>query len=190
MKFIHFFLIVILLNLSLQSQNSQKRKQLDSLPNTVKNQFAKAYYNSGTYRGFKVIEKEKFIQLQKNVLDSISLIEKNISTKEEKITKQQTVIGSLNDEIKKLNEELTELKNIENSKKNYTNILWSIIGVLAVALLFFIYQFKNSNSLTREAKKNLAEVELEFEDYKRRSLEREQKLRRQLQDEINKQRGV
>ncbi len=65
--------------------------------------------------------------------------------------------------------------------------MWSIIGGLLALLLLFIYKFKNSNSITREANHNLAEIEEEFDDHRRTALEREQKVRRQLQDEINKQ---
>jgi hypothetical protein len=39
-------------------------------------------------------------------------------------------------------------------------------------------------------KKNVLEAENELANNMKKSLEREQKLRRQLQDEINKQRGV
>ena len=52
--------------------------------------------------------------------------------------------------------------------------------------LFFIYKFRNSNAVTRAAKKSLEETELEFEEHRRTALEREQKVRRQLQDELNK----
>jgi hypothetical protein len=64
--------------------------------------------------------------------------------------------------------------------------MWSIIAALFALLLFFIYKFKNSNTLTRQAKFKLEEVESEFEEHRRIALEREQKVRRQLQDEINK----
>jgi hypothetical protein len=71
-------------------------------------------------------------------------------------------------------------------KTNYNILMWSIIAALLSLLLFFIYKFKNSNALTREAKLKLDEVETEFEEHRRTALEREQKVRRQLQDELNK----
>jgi hypothetical protein len=43
--------------------------------------------------------------------------------------------------------------------------------------------------LTKEAKANLQEAEEELTLFRKKSLEREQKLRRQLQDEINKNRN-
>ncbi|MGB6150523.1 MAG: tRNA (guanine-N1)-methyltransferase, partial [Pricia sp.] len=72
------------------------------------------------------------------------------------------------------------------SKGTYNAILWTVIAGLLILLLFFIYKFRNSNILTQEAKTNLSELETEYEDHRRRALEREQKISRQLQDEINK----
>ena len=45
-------------------------------------------------------------------------------------------------------------------------------------------------TLLQKARYDLQELEEEFAVHKKKSLEREQKLRRQLQDEINKQRDV
>ena len=75
-------------------------------------------------------------------------------------------------------------------KGTYNSILWGIISLLLIALSFFIFKFSNSYVVTKEAKDSLTDVENEFEHYKKKSIEKEQKLRRQLQDEINKQRGV
>lgn len=73
------------------------------------------------------------------------------------------------------------------SKTGYNSILWTIIAALTALLAFFISKFKRSNAITIEAKKNKAEIEKEYDEHKQRSLEREQLLRRELQDELNKQ---
>ena len=52
------------------------------------------------------------------------------------------------------------------------------------------YKLKDVVKITSQAKKELTRVEEEFNSYKKKSLVRDQKLRRQLQDEINKQRGI
>ena len=72
------------------------------------------------------------------------------------------------------------------SKGTYNTILWTVIAGLLGLLLFFIYKFRRSNILTQDAKTALTEVEEEYEDHRRRALEREQRISRQLQDEINK----
>ena len=76
---------------------------------------------------------------------------------------------------------------IQMSKGGYNALMWTIIAALLVLLMFFIYKFKNSNATTKQAKKTLLETEEEYEEYRRNALEREQKVRRQLQDELNKQ---
>ena len=53
-----------------------------------------------------------------------------------------------------------------------------------------LFKYKNNIFLTNAAKKQLIEVEEELANQRKKALEREQKLRRQLQDEINKQRNV
>ena len=68
--------------------------------------------------------------------------------------------------------------------------MWSIIGLLIIGLLFFIYKFKNSNAVTKEAKLKLAETEEEFDQHRQKKLEEQQQLRRKLQDEINKNKKV
>jgi hypothetical protein len=53
-------------------------------------------------------------------------------------------------------------------------------------LAFFIYKFRSSNTLTQQAKSALADLEEEYEQHRRRALEREQKISRELHDERNK----
>ena len=75
------------------------------------------------------------------------------------------------------------------SKTGYNILMWTIIAGLLALLLFFVYKFNNSNAVTRDAKYALSEMEEEFEEHRKTALEREQKVRRQLQDEINKQKA-
>lgn len=192
-------LIIICILLSATSFAQQTVKPAEQFPNTIKGQFQKLYKRSSNYQIFKVIKKEKYLTLQKNVLDSISTIQKDVITKQQTITTQQKNINDLEAKIKTLNNNLSVSTSKEDtislfgadlSKATYNTILWGIIAALLAGLLFFTYKFNNSNSLTKEAKLTLENVEEEFETHRKKSIEREQKLRRQLQDEINKQRGV
>ncbi|PKH50393.1 tRNA (guanine-N1)-methyltransferase [Tenacibaculum sp. Bg11-29] len=168
-------------------------------PNTVKNQFKKLYKNSNNYQIYKVVKKNAFLSLQKNILDSIKIIKEDAVSKQLKINQQQKSITSLQTKIDTLNSNLSVSIDKEDAfsfigiplnKGTYNTILWSIIGILLIGLAFFIYRFNNSNSVTKEIKNLLTDVELELEQYKRNSIDKEQKLRRQLQDVVNKQRGV
>ena len=188
-------LFIFIFTQSIISQNTSKIEQ----PNTVENQFKKLYKSSNNYQIYKVIKKNEFLSLQKNILDSVKVIKKDAATKQLKINEQLKNITSLQTKIDTLKSSLSVSIEKEDAisfigiplkKGAYNTILWSIIGALLFGLAFFIYRFKNSNTVTKETKDLLIDVEHELEQYKRNSIDKEQKLRRQLQDEINKQRGV
>ena len=134
-----------------------------------------------------------------NILDSVARLEREISTQDSEIGLQKTVIDSLKQNLSKTQEDLKN--SIENedgikvlgiltSKSAYNSVMWSIILFLLVAAGFLFYRFLNSAKITNAAQLKMAEMEIEIEDYRRNSLEREQKLRRKLQDEINKNRKI
>lgn len=174
--------------------------QQDSIPesNSLENQFDKIYRTSTTYQTYKVIGRDRFLELKKNVLDSLRKATSEISEKQQLLIAERNNVKELNAELDKTREELAKTQEKENSislfgaqlnKTTYNLILWLIIISLALALAFFVFKFSRSNVLTKKAQDDLVDVEQEFEMHRKKSLEREQKLRRQLQDEINKQRN-
>ena len=197
MKITQLFVVFILFFGKSIAQQSQQTVQ--TFPNTVQGQFQKLYKKSNNYQVYKVMKKDAFLRLQKNILDSISVIKKDGVSKQITINKQQETITSLENKISTINQDLSvsmtkedniSLFGLQLNKTTYNTILWGIIASLLAGLLLFMYRFNSSNSLTKDAKKSLEKVELELEEYRKKSIEKEQKLRRQLQDEINKQRGV
>lgn len=193
MKKIIIFLGGLLL--AINPLNAQEQTE-DTSINT---QFETIIRKSTNYRqGGKRYEVVRLLELEalrKNILDSISTSNNNIVGLRATIAENETSISSLNtklDETTKNLNQLTEEKDsmsffgVMVSKGTYKLIVWSIIFGLLAFLLFFIYRFKNSNFLTQQAKSALTDVETEFEQHRRRSLEREQKISRELQDVINK----
>ncbi|WP_233901342.1 hypothetical protein, partial [Tenacibaculum piscium] len=158
-----------------------------------------AYRLSNNWQEYKLIKRTHFISFQKNILDSVTAIKKDVLAKQLQLEAQLKNENVLKNEINTLKNDLSLSVEKENGiaifgflidKSLYNTILWSIISGLLIGLAFFIYKFSSSNAITRETKNLLVGVEDEFEQYKRSSIDKEQKLRRQLQDEINKQRGV
>ncbi len=181
-------LLFLVLNISVFAQHTTK-ENTDS-PNTIENLFTKIYHKSLNWKEFKMIKRTEFVKFQSVVLDSVSKIKGDVKLEKAKVSEQNTEIKSLQTEIADLNVQLNELKSSQGTENNLKTILLGIIGVLALALGFYIFKHKHSNNITKTAKKNLQEIEEEFDSFRKRSLEREQKLRRQLQDEINKQHGT
>lgn len=199
MKILNLIVVTLFCSSVFAQTTLTKKQQLDALPNTVENQFIKTYGKASNWKEYKMITRPDFQSLQKNIVDSVVALKKNIQSKQLKINEQEKSISTLNEKINGLTNNLNSSIDKENkisfigigmTKSSYNLILWSIITVLAITTVFFVLRFKNSNRLTKEAKTNLVEIEQEFEQHRKRSLEKEQKLRRQLQDEINKQRGV
>ncbi|MFT7071570.1 tRNA (guanine-N1)-methyltransferase [Patiriisocius sp. Uisw_017] len=165
--------------------------------NSIANQFENVIDKSNSYKEFKVVPKVKLDELRKSILDSVISLETSISTKDTTIAEQENQISTLQSTLETTNNDLTASKEKEDGvfifgmllkKDTYNTILFSIIGVLLFLLLFFIFKYKSSNSVTRTTNNKLAETESEFEAYRQKKLEDEQVLRRKLQDEINKNR--
>lgn len=192
------FLLVTNLQYAQDAEEDEDKLSLDEGP--ISNQFDYVAKRSGNYRAdgirYEVVKESNLFKIRKNVLDSIAAMNKKTGELKSTISEHETTITSLN---KKLEETTTNLSSVTEekdsmsfigipvSKGTYNFILWTIIGGLFLMLGLFIYRFRNSNILTQDARKNLSELEIEYEDHRRRALEREQKISRQLQDEINKQ---
>ncbi len=190
---LRLLLVILMANIcSLIAQETPKED------NSIEGQFNKIYRTSTTYQVYKVIAMDKYESLKANVLDSLNKAEKLISEKENLLISERENIKELNTKLTKTKSDLDLALVKENSislfgqqvsKVTYNLVLWIIIIVLASSLSFFIFKFSRSHILTKEAKENLESVEEEFDNHRKKSLEREQKLRRQLQDEINKHRN-
>lgn len=163
--------------------------------NTIEEQFDDVIDKSNSYQDFKVIKKIKINQLRKNVLDSVNRLKESIGTLENEIKSRDEEIRKLKNSLESTNSALALSKEKEDgihlfgvllSKTNYNLILWSIIGGLILFLGVFVMKFRRSNAITSEANDKLKETEAEFEAHRSRALEREQQLRRKLQDELNK----
>lgn len=178
------FLIISFNGIS-QENNSQ----------TIDTQISELIEKSNTYQSYKVIELSKLRVLQGNIRDSISALKTSIATSESVILEQNNKIDSITHQIEDLNLELAKtqdkvenisLLGIPTNKTTYNSIMWSIIIALLVISSILFFRFKKSHGDTKDAREKLEETEVELESLRKRSLEREQKVRRQLQDEINK----
>ena len=204
MKFLTKLAIISLVTLTFQTTNAQTANQeeetLSLNSGTIDSQFEYIFKKSGNFRGtngqkYEAVKYAWLLTLKAHVLDSLKTTYKKLENSEKTVSNQikeiedlKTKLGSTQSNLDQTNTEKNNmaLLGMQTSKTNYNVIMWSIVAALMALLLFFIYKFKGSNSSTREAKHKLEEVETEFEEHRRTALEREQKVRRQLQDEINK----
>ena len=178
---------IFLLSLSVtQAQDATK---------TIDEQFTEVIEGSNNYQQFKVIDKVKMTRLQENAKARIDVLQTEIESLKSEMNTQQTAASKVSADLEKIQLTLVETEEekdainffgIQMSKGSYQTMMWSIIGLLLLGLVFFIFKFRSSNVLTKEAQHKLDETEVEFDEYRRKALEKEQKLGRQLQDERNK----
>jgi hypothetical protein len=162
---------------------------------TVKNQFENLIDKSNNFQGYKVIKATSLLKLQSNVLDSLSVSKSKLLANTDFLNSQKQVIDNLQAKSTASETVVSSLRSQKDSislfgiqlEKTFFKTLFFLIVIgLIATLVFFIFKFKQSNSITVESKLALQQSEKEFEIYKEKALEREQKAMRKLQDELNK----
>ena len=188
-----FVLALLASNLS-YSQNKTKDLSLDK--GNINEQFDYVITKSSRFENYKVIKFSWINQLKSHVNDSINKLKSDLNTTKQEIVSQKIAFNDLQKELDDVNTNLVATTSTKDNilffgmplkKVIYKNIMWALVALLTIALLFFIYQFKNSNSITKRTLKEIDELESEYSISKTRALEREQVLNRKLQDELNKQ---
>lgn len=163
---------------------------------TIDENFQELITSSNNFKGYKVVDSEQLTTLQKLTSNRITELKEEIATSKQAYKAQQAKIADLQDETEALKSQLATLNaqkdeisflGMSLSKASYNTTVWSLVGILVLALALFVVRFRRSHIHTLEARKNLAELEKEFDTYRAKSLEKEQRLGRLLQDEKNKQ---
>ena len=190
----HITITAIALLLFTTNIFSQTPNEIVNL-NTVEGQFQNLIDKSNSFQDYKVVKKTSLLKLQSNILDSIK-VSKNkvlanvnflnsqkraITALEAKSAKSETILANLRSE-----KDSISLFGIQLEKTFFKSLFFFIVIGLIAILAFFIFRFKQSNLITKASKLALQQSEKEFEIYKEKALEREQKAMRMLQDELNK----
>ncbi|MCF6181527.1 tRNA (guanine-N1)-methyltransferase [Lutibacter sp.] len=187
-------LLITVMLISWNGFSQINKKFIDT--GSVKNQFNYLINKSNRYQNYKVVQYNWLQKLKRNVADTLSKSQKEIVNNYKTITSQKTKIDSLQVSIKNSNKNIETLTVEKQSisflgmlikKATFKSILFFTIGVLALLLVLFISKFKQSNTITQHIKEALKELEDEYNEHRTKALEREQKVMRKLQDELNKQ---
>ena len=187
-------LILAIFSVSATLFSQTNKKFIDT--GSVKNQFDYLIDESYSYKDYKNIKLNWLTKLKSNISDSLAVAKKTKLSNLKTINTQKQTIKNLEDSLVKLETTITTLTTEKQSislfgnqlgKSFFKTLMFSIIGILIILLVFFISKFKQSNNITIHTKGALKEVEEEFDSHRKTALEREQKVMRKLQDELNKQ---
>lgn len=209
LAFIFFTILFISSYTTLQAQNPAtappaKEVQQDNAfkysPDGLKkgslsNQFDHLNYISKNNYDFKMVRKSNLEIVKRNVIDTVAKLHKEISSLKSSSSNYSSNTKNLQDSIQVLNDQLAQEKEkteslsflgINTSKAFYNTVVWTIIGILAVATFIFLFSYRKAKVDTVEFQKTAEQSQEEFATFRKKAMEKEQLLKRQLQDELNK----
>lgn len=181
---------------SVKVRKTWQRDSIKSADQTLNGQYRFLLSRSRTSAdGYKLVAPNRLTSLWTSVTDTLKkeraerraiqqkLIEQEKSTNylKTEISRNESSINSYSD---KLNE--ISFLGISFEKGTYNIIVWSLISVLAIALIILVI---TSGSKIAEGKHRIQlydELSEEYQTFKSKTVEKERKLARELQDERNR----
>jgi chromosome segregation ATPase len=184
------YLSIVILLASFTSMAQQSNTATD-----IDQQFDQLMESSNNFKEYKVVKASALKTLQSQTKEQIQelnseidALQANISAEKEEQARLQTALTDANNNVENLNQQRDSISllGMPVDKSTYNAIVWSIVGILVVVVLILFLRYKKSMVTTTHAKEELQVVESELEELRRKSIEKEQRLGRQLQDERNK----
>ncbi len=186
-----FTLLVALISFSVLSPvfAQESTGSLDS--GTIESQIDYLYRSSNNYQEYKVIRRSSFEKLKGNILDSLRVDKEEAVQLNAQIKTQEGTINDLEGQLQSAEEaKLEAIAEKDNfsflgvgiHKSVYSSMMWVIVAILGLALGFFSLQYSRSFKKIKKAEKDLEEVQAEFDQHRKNTLERERKMKRELID--------
>lgn len=190
------YLLIFLLSISsINTALSQGEDAVVEEDRTLLNQYEELIEKSNSFEQYKVIKKSSLEEFKTVIKDSMQIAITKLAKAQSKIKEQEKELQILEENLQESNEERDEANmekasisflGMQMEKSTYKSLMWGIIFLLSIALLFFIYKFFESNKITVEARRELKETQEEMDMQRKTHIKKEQKIMRELQDEINK----
>lgn len=186
------FLLICLAGAGVTAQDTEGQAQE---PQNLNEQFKQLKDNSETFKSYKVIKETELNAFWKTVQDSVGNKEQRLSDAQNLIDVQEKELAELRGVIKEKDEQLAEKEHagthitvmgIDFLKDSYILINVVIISLLLIAMAILLYKFKDNNRIARKKTNDYERLDNEFENYKRNALEKQMKLRRDLQTAKNR----
>lgn len=189
------FLSLILVSLVgvLNAQPAQKAVEDKNLNLVERYKEMKA--GSQTYKDYKVIKETILDKVWKITSDSIAKKEQQLAEAEKQIANLKNELTTTNAAIEAKEASMKDIiydsthisvLGIPFTKGFFILFVAAIIGALTIVLSIAFARVKIANSLVKEKTVIADSTLLEFEDFKKKSMEKQTKLSRELQNERNK----
>ncbi len=195
-RHITLFIILLVITGAATNSSSQETSSRPSLDKgSIENSFTYVIRNASDYEDSKVVKSWWLWRLRSYVLDSLKVYRDSIQFIQNMVDTREHQIDSLKTDLKELNtsyasavkeRDTLSFLGIGMTKLTYNAIMWLLALVLFAALIMVFLLYKRSNVVTVKLKEALDETKEEFEIHRKKALEREQKIAREMYDEIIK----
>ena len=164
-------------------------------PLTLEQQFRQMIDKTETFKEYKVIKITSLNDFWKTVEDSINKKENAIAEAEQKIAEQQNEISGLNTTIREGQASIDEaaydrehinVLGIDLQKSAFIWISFIIIAALIVTIIIGYSKYRYSTRLAADKSRSYDKLEEEYKNYQDKSREKQMKLKRDLQTQVNK----
>jgi len=195
MKRIVFVVVASVSILKGHSQSVPAAAALEGKTKTLQERYLLMKTKSESYQDYKVIKEGIMDGVWKIGTDTLAKREQQLAAAKAKIASLQNDVTSARTALKAKEESMTEVEFASahinvlgvNFSKGMFQILVALgIAVLTATIVFLSVRMKSMLAFVHESKVIVASVANEFEEYKRKSFEKQTKLNRELQTERNK----
>jgi len=152
---------------------------------SIEDQMEYIYEKTRIYNDYRAIREDIFQKLKGNVGDTLNAIKLEVARLNSALKEQNIQIETLNTELTGTkderdvairNKDSFSLLGIQMHKTLYSTIMWLIILGLALFAAILFIMFRRSHVITSHTKHELLSVQEEFDQYRKTSREKYEKL--------------
>ena len=181
--------------LSVAQVKGQNPEEADTaIDQSLERKFQDLIDKSETYQDYKVIGRDRLASFWSEVTDTLVQngkdrvdLEENLRAVNKNISQVEVQLKESQDELEmvKFEKDRISFLGLELIKNQYSYLVWGIILILAILVVVANVRYITTSRTTKRVKREGHELQSEFEEFKKKTLEKETKLRRELQTEIN-----
>lgn len=188
------FLILPFLVVSLVANGQVQQAVLETSP-SLPQRYVQLKSTAEIYQDYRLIKEVKLEEFWKEVMDSVKRLKVEIKQANQSIAKLSSDLKAADEKVDSVKASVTGL--VHDSQhisffgigftKWFFNILFLVVtGILVLFVIALLGRTRLVNQSIKEKSESLTLLTDEFDQYKRKSLEKEKKLSRELQTERNK----
>jgi len=185
----------VLLSISLSHAAQDSPAAVNSETHTVRTSFDEMLRQSNMYQDFKVIKRTRLDEFILEVSDSLKAADVQLQTEVRAKQNYQSQVGKLQTELEESRKAITQAEKGKDSiisagmsmdKNSFSTLMWSLVIGLGALLTIVLIRSRSASSGQKELRHRLTEVEEYLNSSKKKALEREQELKREIQDYVNR----